>query len=186
MITSFIDSAIGRTRTTMLLMAVVVLCGLLARAVLPIANDPHIELPMFIVGIVHEGISPEDSERLLIQPMEIELRKIEGVEELTSNASEGGATLFVEFDAQYDLDEALSDVREAVDRGKAEIPSTAEEPYVRELTVDDFPIMQINLLGEGVDERSVYNAAIKLRDDIESIADVLGADIRGNREELLV
>ena len=185
MITSFIDSAIGRTRTTMLLMGMVVLCGLLARAALPIANDPHIELPLFVVGIIHEGISPEDSERLLIQPMEIELRKIEGVEELTSTAAEGSATLLVEFDAQYDLDEALADVREAVDRGKAEIPRTAEEPYVRELTVDDFPILQINLLGEGVDERSVYEAAIKLRDDIESIADVLAADIQGNREELL-
>lgn len=185
MITSFIDSAISRTRTTLLLMAVVVFCGLLARAALPIANDPHIELPLFIVGVIHEGISPEDSERLLIQPMEIELRKIEGVVQLTSNATEGGATLFVEFDVKYDLSEALADVREAVDRGKAEIPSTAEEPYVRELTVDDFPILQINLIGEGVDERSVYEAAIKLRDDIETIADVLSADIQGNREELL-
>ncbi|MFT7176316.1 MAG: multidrug efflux pump, partial [Halioglobus sp.] len=185
MITSFIDSAISRTRTTLLLMAVVVLCGLLARSVLPIANDPHIELPLFIVGVIHEGISPEDSERLLIQPMEIELRKIEGVVQLTSNATEGGATLFVEFDVKYNLAEALADVREAVDRGKAEIPSTAEEPYVRELTVDDFPILQINLMGEDVDERSVYEAAIKLRDDIETIADVLSADIQGNREELL-
>jgi multidrug efflux pump len=184
-ITSFIDSAISRTRTTLLLMAVVVLCGLLARSVLPIANDPHIELPLFIVGVIHEGISPEDSERLLIQPMEIELRKIEGVVQLTSNATEGGATLFVEFDVKYNLAEALADVREAVDRGKAEIPSTAEEPYVRELTVDDFPILQINLMGEDVDERSVYEAAIKLRDDIETIADVLSADIQGNREELL-
>ena len=185
MVTSFIDAAISRTRTTLLLMVVVVLCGMLSRAVLPIANDPHIELPLFIVGIVHEGISPEDSERLLIQPMEIELRKIEGVVELTANASEGGANLFVEFDVTNDLDEALADVREAVDRAKAEIPSTAEEPYVRELSVDDFPIVQINLIGEGVDERSVYEAAIRLRDDIESISDVLAAEIQGNREELL-
>ena len=135
---NYIDSAISRTRTTMSLMAVVVFCGLLSRAALPIANDPHIELPLFIVGVVHEGISPEDTERLLVQPMEIELRKIEGVEELTSLASEGSASLIVEFDAEYDLDQAKLDVREAVDRAKAEIPRTAEEPYVKELSVDDF------------------------------------------------
>ena len=116
---SYIESAISRTRTTMSLMAVVVLCGVLARAALPIANDPHIELPFFVVILVHEGISPEDSERLLVQPMEIELRKLEGVEELSSSASEGSAVLFVEFDASVDLDQALLDVREAVDRGKA-------------------------------------------------------------------
>jgi multidrug efflux pump len=184
-ITSYIDSAIERSRTTMLLMAVVILCGLLARAALPIANEPHVELPLFIVGIIHEGISPEDSERLLVQPMEIELRKIEGVKEITANASEGNATLLVEFDAQYDLSDALLDVREAVDRGRAEIPNTAEEPYVRELTADDFPILQINLIGPGVDERRIYEAAIKLRDEIESIADVLSASLRGDREEVL-
>ena len=182
---NYIDSAISRTRTTLSLMAVVIFCGLLSRAALPIANDPHIELPFFIVGIVHEGISPEDSERLLIQPMEIELRKIEGVEELTAIASEGSASLFVEFDVQYDLNQALLDVREAVDRGKAEIPRTAEEPFVKELNIDDFAIVQINLIGENVSERSVYTAALHLRDEIETIPAVLSADIQGHREELL-
>ena len=182
---NYIDSAISRSRTTLSLMAVVIFCGLLSRAALPIANDPHIELPFFIVGIVHEGISPEDSERLLIQPMEIELRKIEGVEELTAIASEGSASLFVEFDVQYDLNQALLDVREAVDRGKAEIPRTAEEPFVEELNVDDFAIVQINLIGENVSERSVYTAALHLRDQIETIPAVLSADIQGHREELL-
>ena len=182
---NYIDSAISRTRTTMSLMAVVVFCGLLSRAALPIANDPHIELPLFIVGVVHEGISPEDSERLLVQPMEIELRKIEGVEELTSLASEGSASLIVEFDADYDLDQALLDVREAVDRAKAEIPRTAEEPFVKELNTDDFAIVQINLIGEEVSERSVYKAALYLRDEVETIPSVLSADIQGQREELL-
>ncbi len=181
----YIDAAMSRARTTLLLMFLVVLSGLLARSQLPIANDPHIELPFFYIGIIHEGISPEDAERLLVQPMEIELRKIEGVEELTALASEGNATLFVEFAADYDLDQALLDVREAVDRGKAEIPRTAEEPFVRELNVDDFPILQVNLIGEQASERSVYNAALNLRDEIETIPTVLSANLRGHREELL-
>ncbi len=181
----FIDAAISRTRTTLLMMAVIVLCGLIARAVLPIANDPHIVLPYFYIGIPHEGISPEDSERLLIQPMEIELRKIEGIKEITGKASEGYATLFVEFEASVDLNEALVDVREAVDRGKSEIPSTAEEPIVRELDVDDFPLIQVNVLSDGASERQVYQTALGLRDDIESIPSVLSADLRGHREEVL-
>jgi multidrug efflux pump len=182
---TLIESAIGRTRTTMSLLFVIVVAGLLARAALPIANDPHIELPFFYIGVVHEGISPEDAERLLVQPMEIELRKLEGVEELRSSASEGMAAFFVEFDVSQDLGEALSDVREAVNRSKAEMPSTAEEPFVRELSVDDFPIITINLIGENASERSVYQTALKLRDDIESIPSILSADLQGHREELL-
>ena len=182
---SYIESAISRTRTTMSLMAVVVLCGVLARAALPIANDPHIELPFFVVILVHEGISPEDSERLLVQPMEIELRKLEGVEELSSSASEGSAVLFVEFDASVDLYQALLDVREAVDRGKAEIPTTAEEPVVQEVDSEDFPVLQVNLVSETVSERVVYQTALSLRDEIETIPSVLSADMQGHREELL-
>lgn len=181
----FIDSAISRSRSTLMLMGMIVLAGLISRSVLPIANDPHIVLPYFYIGIPHEGISPEDSERLLIQPMEIELRKIEGVEEIKSTASEGYATLFIEFEPSIDLDAALSDVREAVDRGKAEIPTTAEEPIVRELDVDDFPLIQINLLSDGANERQVYETVLRLRDVIEGIPSVLSADIRGDRDEVL-
>ncbi|WP_439102216.1 efflux RND transporter permease subunit [Congregibacter sp.] len=181
----YIDKAIDRSRSTLMLMGVLVLAGLISRSALPIANDPHIVLPYFYIGIPHEGISPEDSERLLIQPMEIELRKIEGLKEISATASEGYATLFVEFEPSVDLNVALTDVREAVDRGKSEIPTTAEEPVVRELDVDDFPLIQINLLSRGASERQIYETALSLRDDIESIPSVLTAEIRGDREEVL-
>jgi len=167
------------------MMMMIVICGIASRAVLPIANDPHIVLPYFYIGIAHEGISPEDAERLLIRPMETELRKIEGLKEIQALANEGRATMFVEFEANVDLDEALTDTREAVDRGKAEIPSTAEEPVVRELDVDDFPLIQINMLSRGATERQVYQAAIDLRDEIETIPSVLSADLTGDREEVL-
>jgi len=181
----FIDAAIGRSRTTLMMMSMVVLCGLLARAALPIANDPYIVLPYFLIGIVHEGISPEDGERLLIQPVEVELRKVEGIKEISAVASEGYVSLGVEFEPEVDLNIALLDTREAVDRAKSEIPTTAEEPFVEELNVDDFPLLQINLLSEGASERQMYDATLLLRDAIETVPSVLSADMRGAREEVL-
>ncbi|MBK80761.1 MAG: acriflavin resistance protein [Gammaproteobacteria bacterium] len=181
-----IDAAINRTRTTLLIMFMVVFAGLAARNAIPIAADPHVEVPFFVVTIVNEGISPEDAERLLVMPTEIEMRKVEGVEEITAYAAEGVANILVEFDAEYDLDQALLDVREAVDRTKPELPSTAEEPIVQEQSADDFPIVQVNLVGgRDVPERMLYNIAIELRDDIEAIPGVLEAEMQGNREELL-
>ncbi|MEM1434191.1 MAG: efflux RND transporter permease subunit [Pseudomonadota bacterium] len=182
---SLIDAAINRTRTTMLLLIMVVLSGYIAYRSIPIANEPHIEVPFFSIFIFHEGISPEDSERLLVMPAEIELRKIEGVDELTAYASEGSATLLVEFDADADLDKAELDVREAMDRVRPELPSTAEEPVIKEETADDFPLIQVNVAGEDVPERVLYNLAITLKDEIETIPSVLEADVRGEREEVL-
>ena len=181
---AFIEAAISRSRTTLLIMFMVILAGIIARAQIPVANDPDIDVPFFIVTVVHEGISPEDSERLLVQPLEIEVRNIEGVEEMTAFASEGAATMMIEFDADHDLNKALLDVREAVDRSKAEFPSTAEEPIVQEASIDDFPIIQVNVVGD-VPERMLYNIALDLRDDIEALPDVLSADMFGHREEML-
>jgi hypothetical protein len=98
----------------------------------------------YYVGVVHDGISPEDAERLLVQPMEAELRKLEGVVELQSTATEGMASFFVEFDVSHDLNQAIADTREAVNRASSEMPATAEEPFVNELTADDSPMLLIN------------------------------------------
>ena len=181
----FIDAAISRSRTTLMMMSMVVLCGLLARAALPIANDPHIVLPYFLIGVIHDGISPEDGERLLIQPVEIELRKVEGIKEISATANEGFVSLGVEFEPEIDLKVALLDTREAVNRAKSEMPTTAEEPFVEQLNVDDFPLLQINLLSEGASERQMYEAILSLRDAIETVPSVLSADLRGSREEVL-
>ena len=182
---SIIDAAIKRTRTTLLILTMVLLAGLLARGAIPIEAEPDIAVPFFAVQIPHEGISPEDAERLLVMPMETELRSIEGIEEMNAHASEGSATIEIEFDADYDLDQALTDVREAVDRAKPKIPSTAEEPLIFEGSTADFPIIQVNFTGKDVPERVLYNIALNLQDDLEALPQILNADMMGHREEQL-
>lgn len=175
---------ISRTRTTLLLLFMILLAGAIARVAIPVEGDPEIDVPFFVITTVHEGISPEDAERLLVMPLEIELRQVEGVDEINSFASENAATVMVEFDADFDLDQALLDTREAVNRAKVEFPTDAEEPIVQEQSTSDFPILQINLIGD-VPERMLYNIALDLRDAIEAQDGILSADMTGQREELM-
>ena len=181
---AFIEAAINRSRTTLLIMFMVPITGTISYNAIPVASEPNIDVPFFVITVVHEGISPEDAERLLIMPLETEMRDVEGIEEMQAFASEGAATLMLEFDADHDLNKALIDTREAVDRAKAEFPSTAEEPIVTEASVDDFPIIQVNIVGD-VPERMLYGIALDLRESIESVQGVLEAEMFGNREELL-
>ena len=180
----FLEAAISRSRTTLLLLFMILLSGFIARCSIPVEGDPDISVPFFVITVVHEGISPEDAERLLVMPLEIELRQVEGIEEVNAYASENAGTVMVEFDPDYDLDQALLDTREAVDRAKVEFPSTAEEPIIQEQSTSEFPIIQVNLVGE-VPERMLYTLALDLRDQIEAQPDVLSADLLGSREELL-
>ena len=123
-----VDAAVNRTRTTLLLMFMVILAGIAARILIPIESDPNVEVPIFLVVVPHEGISPEDSARLLVKPLEIEMRSVEGVDEVRSFAYEGMARVLVEFDAAYDLDQALLDVRAAVDRASRSFPLPRKSP----------------------------------------------------------
>ena len=114
MIRSLIGGAIARTRTMMSVLIVIMFAGVVSYSSIPIEMDPDVEVPMIWVMIPHEGISPEDSERLIVRPIEFELKRLEGIEELDAYASEGSATIVVEFDSNFDQDQALLDVREAV------------------------------------------------------------------------
>ncbi|MDE0991480.1 MAG: efflux RND transporter permease subunit, partial [Pseudomonadales bacterium] len=182
---ALVDAAVNRTRTTLLLMLMVVIAGIFSLKAISIEGEPYIQVPFFQVQIFNEGISPEDAERLLVMPMEIELRRVEGVEEITSYATENFGMLFVEFDPDYDVNEASIDIREAVDRAKAELPRSTEEPVIREQSTSDHPILQINLVGDDVPERTLYGLALDLRNEIESIPDVMDAELQGHREEVL-
>ncbi|PKQ06378.1 MAG: transporter [Alphaproteobacteria bacterium HGW-Alphaproteobacteria-11] len=167
--------------TTMVLMVV---AGLIAYVTIPKEADPDIPIPIFYVSITHQGISPEDAERLLIRPMETELRSLEGLKEIRATASQGHAGIVLEFDVNFDKDKALQDVREKVDMARAELPSESDEPTVREFNAALFPVLIVTLSGE-VPERTLYEAARRLKDEIEAVPTVLQAELIGHREELL-
>jgi len=180
-----IESAMSRSRTVLLALVTVLIAGLYAYMTIPKEAEPDIEIPNIYVSIQFEGVSPEDSERLLVRPMEQELRSIEGIKEMTSTAYEGGANVLVEFDAGIDTNVALQDVREKVDKAKAEIPSEADEPTVNEVKISRFdPMLVLNLAGN-VSERTLTTIAKDLKEKIEGLNGVLEVNLVGVREELM-
>jgi len=163
----------------------VLIGGLVAYNTIPKEAEPDIEIPIIYVSISHDGISPEDSERLLVRPMEQELRSIEGIKEMTANAYEGGANVQLEFDAGVDTDKALQDVREKVDKAKAKLPGETDEPTVNEVKMSRFdPMLVLNLAGN-VPERMLTTIAKDLKEKIEGISGVLEVNLIGTREELM-
>ena len=182
---SFLDAVVSRERTVLTLLAGIMLAGISSYLSIPIESDPDVSVPIIVVVVPHEGISPEDSERLLIRPLEVELKSVEGIEELNAYAAEGQGTLVIEFDSTFEPDQAMTDVREAVDRAKVKLPQTAEEPILNEISASDFPIITVGIAGEGVDERTIYRSAERLRTEIEGVPGVLEAKLTGAREEVL-
>ncbi len=181
---AIIDAAISHSRTVILALVLILTAGSFAYVSIPKEDSPDINIPTLYVSVTHEGIAPEDAERLLIKPLEKQLRAIEGVKEMTATAYLGGANVVMEFDAGFDADQALIDVREKVDLAKPELPADADEPTVHEINLSLFPVLTVSLSGTAP-ERSLLRIARDLQDRIEGISSVLEAKIVGDRDELL-
>ena len=181
---SLIDAAFSRSRVVLLTLFVLFLAGASAYISIPKEAEPDITIPTIYVSLSHEGISPEDAERLLLQPMERELQTLEGLKEMSSVAAEGYASVTMEFDAGFDPEQAMLDVREKVDLAKVELPPDTDEPRVSEVNIALFPVLSVALSGP-VSERALVIIARELRDRLESLTQVLEVDIGGDREEMM-
>lgn len=182
---SYIDAAISRSRTTLSIFTVTLLAGYASYLAIPIEMYPDVQMPMVVTTIIHEGISPEDAERLLAKPAELELKTVDGIVEVTSFSSEGAATIMTEFDINFETSAALAEVRESISRAKARFPQSTEEPIIQEMSAVSLPIVQIAIGGEGVPERTLLRIAEDLQREIELVPQILEAPMVGNREELL-
>jgi len=179
-----LEGVLRRPKTVFVLMLALIVAGVATYISIPKEASPDIDLPIFYISVTQQGISPEDSERLLVRPMETELRGLDGLKEITAIASESHAGIVLEFDISFDKDEALADVRDKVDQAKSKLPDEAEEPTITEMNFALAPTMIVALSGN-VPERTLYQHARRLKDEIEAIDSVRSADLTGHREELL-
>ncbi|KPM00276.1 efflux RND transporter permease subunit [Vibrio splendidus] len=182
---SIIDAALSRARTMLSLLALILVAGVITYITIPKESSPDITIPIIYVSVGHQGISPTDAERLLVRPIEQELRSIEGVKEMTATAAEGHASVVLEFNVGVDLTKAMADVRDAVDLAKPKLPEDSDEPTVNEVTLaSEQPVLSVVLFGT-VPERTIVQIARELGDKLESYRQILEVDIAGDRDDIV-
>ncbi|WP_428476058.1 efflux RND transporter permease subunit [Photobacterium japonica] len=182
---SLIDAVLSRSRTMLTLLVLILIAGVITYKIIPKESNPDITIPIIYVSVSHQGISPDDAERLLVRPLESELQSIEGIKKMTATASEGHASVVLEFNAGSDIDLALTDVREAVDVAKNKLPEDSDEPTVNEITLaNEVPVLSMVLYGT-VPERTTIQIARKLQDKLESFRQILEVDIAGDRQDVV-
>ncbi len=179
-----IESTLKHTRSILLILLLILISGTASYISIPKESSPDIAIPIINVSIHHEGISADDSERLLIRPMETELRSVEGLDEINSTASESNGNITLKFEAGFDSEKALRDVRDKVDTAKSDLPSESDDPVVEEVNIALFPVLVITLSGD-VSDRTLLTIAGDLKDKIESISGVYEANIAGDKDELI-
>ncbi len=182
--TGIVDWAGSRARMVIAFVVLSLLAGGLAYGTLPKEGEPDIEIPALFVSVPFPGISAEDSETLLVKPMETELSDLDGLKKMTATASEGYGGVALEFEFGWDKTKVMADVRDRMNNVEAQFPSGADQYSINEINFSEFPIIIVNLTGQ-VPERTLLTYAKRLQDRLEGLDAVLEAQLTGQRDEMV-
>ena len=106
------------------------LAGLLSFRQMDVVNNPDIEFPAVNISISQPGAAPTEIENQITQRVESAVRSINGVKSLNSTASEGNSNTFVEFEIGIDPNDAVSEVKNAIDQIRGSLPDGIIEPRI--------------------------------------------------------
>ena len=115
-------TSIKRPVTTVMIILIVFLAGIVAYNNLELAYMPSTDMPMAVVSTTYTGAGPEEMEELVTKPIEESMATLTGVENITSTSSTGSSMVMIEFVEGTDLDSAANDMREKLDRVKRQLP----------------------------------------------------------------
>ncbi|MEX0954223.1 MAG: efflux RND transporter permease subunit [Rhizobiaceae bacterium] len=176
--------AINNSRLTLATLAFLIVAGAVSYVSIPKEAEPDVAIPILYISLGYQGISPEDSERLLLRPVEAQVKGLKGLKEMKSSAYQGGGFVLLEFDPSTNLATALEDTRNKVSDAKRDLPDGADDPTVNEVNISEFPVLVVTLSGH-IPERTLTAAARQLRDLIEEVPGVLEASLQGARDDLV-
>ena len=182
--TVIIDYAASRARMVLAFIIISLVAGGISYSLLPKEGEPDVEIPVIFISVPFPGISAEDSERLLVKPMETELSDLDGLSRMTSTAAEGYAGVALEFEFDWDKSQTLADIRNRMNNAEAGFPQGAENHSINEVVFSEFPIMIVNLAG-AVPERTLRRLAKDMQERLENLEPVLEATLGGHRDEML-
>lgn len=169
-----------RNKTSVyIIVLIIVFAGLSSYLNMPKELFPEIKIPTIYVNTVYPGNSPSDIENLITRPIEKEIKSVNGIKNLKSTSVQDNSIIIVEFYTDIEVAQALSDVKDAVDKSKRELPNDLDlDPVVLDIDFSEFPILNINLSGDySIDELKDF--AEYLQDEIEDISAIRRADIKG-------
>lgn len=177
--------AVDNRVTVYILTLLIVITGVIAYVTMPREDFPEIIENKVYISSVFPGNSAEDVEKLIIKPLEKEVKNISGVEKITSNSFQDYGLIIVEFADNVTIEDAKTKIKDKVDVIKADTDwpnldnGSKVEPSVFELNIsEEVPILNINLKGNYTTQQLKKYGEL-LQDDIEEIKEVKKVDILG-------
>ena len=116
------------------------LAGIMSFRNMDVQNDPDIEFPVVVVSISQPGAAPSEITTQITQKVESAIRSVQGVRNIDASASEGNTTVRAEFEIGDDINAAVSEVKNAIDQIRSDLPDGILEPQIFKVATSSEPI----------------------------------------------
>lgn len=175
------DFCLKHKVTTIMAYVLIVVFGIMGFTSLPLALLPDIELPMAVVYTTYSNAGPQEVENMVTKTIESACASVSGMDEIQSLSSEGSSMVMVTFADGTDMDEAVVDLRDRIDRVKGFLPEDADTPMTMTIDVDAMPVVTVGLKGADLAELQAI-AEDDIQPALERIDGVASVDIAGGYE----
>lgn len=130
---------------TYMLMFTLISMGMYSLVGIPKESSPEVIIPVGIVSTVLRGGSAQDVETLITDKLEDDIANIENIDKVTSSSAEGVSVITAQFIASADIEKSIQNLKDAVDKGKGDLPDDATEPMVTKINFADQPMLILSI-----------------------------------------
>jgi multidrug efflux pump len=157
---NFSEPFIRRPIATFLLSIAIIIAGACAYTLLPVSSLPEFEYPVIAIGAQLPGADPNTMATAVATPLERQLSRIAGINEMTSSSSTGSTAIILQFDLSRDINGAARDVQAAINAARAQLPANLpSNPTYRKINPSDSPIVMFALTSDTATVGQMYDAS---------------------------
>ena len=180
---SVAGSILRRPITVIMITLIMTAFGIFSLQNLRVTLFPSINIPVLAISTGYQNVSPEDINRILVNPIEGAVSAIEGIESLEARVSRGSAFIIMRLKDGTDIRKTELKVREALDNVRNELPNQAREPVIFQFDPENRPIMKLSIdaSNRGLDE--LRNLGVEIVEPrLERIDGLASAETQGGLE----
>ncbi|OIP98782.1 MAG: transporter [Zetaproteobacteria bacterium CG2_30_46_52] len=171
-----------KTNLTPIISILIFIIGLVALGVTSREENPQIDVPAANVIVQMQGASPEEVQNLIVRPLEMVLREMNGVDHTFGTAMGSVGVVTVVFEVGADKEVSLVKLYDRIMQNLNRIPAGASQPLVKPMDVDDVPASVITLSSTDLDGLSLKRLAERVREQLAPLEGVSVADIIGGSD----
>ena len=139
----------------LMLFVLLTVAGLMGFRAMKIQNFPDIDLPTVIVTASLPGASPAQMETEVARKIEDSVSTVQGIKHIYTALQDGTATVTVEFRLEKPTQEAVDDVRDAVNRVRSLLPADLRDPTIAKMNISGVPILTYTIASERMDDEAL-------------------------------